>query len=143
MAGQSRTGARVASSVAVSRSDEIPAVYVPIRRAVAGTTRIRSALCPSRVWGMGSGLSHRRVRVRSEARAEKVSSPTKRVAARVSTGLTRAPASTEAPADLDRLVGGDAAADAEDDVPAGEGRRRHGYESTSSAGASASSSTGR
>jgi hypothetical protein len=94
MAGASSTGARVASSVAVRRSSEIPAAYLPMSLAVAGATSTRSADCPSRVWGMGSGPSKREVRAGSEARAEKVSGPTKRVASSVRTGATWAPAST-------------------------------------------------
>ena len=48
-------GARVASSVAVSRSSEMPAAYLPSTLAVAGATITRSALWPRRVCGIGSG----------------------------------------------------------------------------------------
>ena len=61
---------------------------------MAGTTTIRSAFCPRRVWGMGEASSHNDVCAGSEARAENVTAPTKRVASRVSTGITWAPAST-------------------------------------------------
>ena len=60
MAGATSTGARVASSVAVSRSSEIPAAYLPSSFAVAGATTTRSAVCPRRVCGMGSGASKAR-----------------------------------------------------------------------------------
>src|SRR5690606_6436018 len=63
-------------------------------RAVAGATRTRSADCPSRVCGIGSGSSNSDVRARSDASAENVVSPTKRRAPRVSTGTTWAPPST-------------------------------------------------
>ena len=59
---------------------------------MAGATTTRSADWPSRVCGMVP--SHRLVWTGSEARAEKVTAPTKRVASSVSTGTTCAPAST-------------------------------------------------
>ena len=93
MAGQTMTGARVASRVAMSRSSEIPAAYFPRTRAVQGATTMRSADWPSRVCGMGSGPSHSEVRAGSLARAEKVSGPMNRVASSVRTGATWAPAS--------------------------------------------------
>ena len=49
---------------------------------------------PSLVWGMGEASSHSVRCTGSEARAEKVTSPTKRVASSVSTGATWTPAST-------------------------------------------------
>ena len=61
---------------------------------MAGATTTRSADWPSRVCGMGSASSNSEVRTGSEARAENVVSPTKRVAPRVITGTTWAPAST-------------------------------------------------
>ena len=61
---------------------------------MAGATTIRSALWPSRVCGMGSGSSQSELRTGSDARADRVTGPTKRVAPRVITGLTNAPAST-------------------------------------------------
>ena len=63
-------------------------------RAVAGATTTTSAVWPSRVCGMGWWSSNSDVRAGSEARAEKVVRPTKRVAPSVSTGSTWAPAST-------------------------------------------------
>ena len=63
-------------------------------RAVAGATTTRSAHWPSRVCGIGSASSNSEVRARSDASAENVVGPTKRVAPRVSTGTTWAPAST-------------------------------------------------
>ena len=42
---------------------------------------------------MGSGPSHRELRTGSEASADSVTGPTNRVAPRVITGLTKAPAS--------------------------------------------------
>ena len=72
----------------------MPCVYLPMTRAVAGATTIRSALRPSRVCGIGSGPSKSEVRAGSDARAENVSAPMKRCASSVSTGTTCAPAST-------------------------------------------------
>jgi hypothetical protein len=43
IAGQTITGARVASKMLVNKSVESPAAYDPIRRAVAGATITRSA----------------------------------------------------------------------------------------------------
>ena len=63
-------------------------------RAVAGTTTITSAVWPRWVWGMGSGLSHSDVRTGSDASADRVTGPMKRVASGVITGDTKAPAST-------------------------------------------------
>ncbi len=105
IAGATSTGARVASSVAVSRSSEIPAAYFPSSLAVAGATITRSARCPSRVCGIGSGAPppsppprpsdpKSDVRAGSDASAENVSAPTKRWASSVRTGETNAPAST-------------------------------------------------
>jgi len=54
---------------------------------------IRSALCPSRVCGIGVGPSHRLVCTGSLARALNVVRPTNRSAASVITGMTYAPAS--------------------------------------------------
>jgi len=65
-----------------------------INFAVAGATTTRSARWPRWVWGMGSASDHRLVRTGSEANAEKVTSPTNRVASAVSTGTTWTPAST-------------------------------------------------
>ena len=56
---------------------------------MAGATTTASAPRPSSVWGMGErGSSHKEVRAGSEARAEKVVSPTIRRAPAVSTGTT-------------------------------------------------------
>ena len=63
-------------------------------RAVAGATTTRSADWPRRVCGIGSASSNSDVCARSDASAEKVVSPTNRVAPRVMTGTTCAPAST-------------------------------------------------
>ncbi len=110
IAGHRRTGARVASSVAVSRPSGVPVAYDAIRRAVAGATTIKSALWPRRVCGLGSPLSYSEVSAGSEATAENVAAPTKlggvgrenrrHVRARVD----------ESAADLYGLVCGDAAA---------------------------------
>ena len=101
---------RVASRVAVSRSSEMPAAYLPSTRAVAGATTMRSAAWPRRVCGMGSALVPQRVWAGSEPRAEKVTAPTKRVASSVRTGLHVGAGVDEPAAHLDRLVGGDPAA---------------------------------
>ena len=69
IAGQTTTGARVASSVAVSRSSRCRRRR---RRAAGrwpGTTTTRSADWPSRVCGMGSASSHSEVCTGSEASA--------------------------------------------------------------------------
>ena len=95
MAGATTTGARVASSVAVSRSPERPERRSEISRAVAGHTTTVSARWPSEVWGMAEeGSSHSDVTAGSDARAENVVAPTIRSAPAVSTGTTWAPSST-------------------------------------------------
>ena len=89
-------------------------------RAVAGQTTTRSADCPSRVCGIGSASSNSDVCTGSEASAEKVVAPTKRVRPLGQDRDDVGAGVDEATAHLDRLVGGDAAGDAEDDPPAGE-----------------------
>ena len=117
IAGATSTGARVASSVAVSRSSEIPAAYLPEQLGGGRAPRSRGPRPgPSRVCGMGSGASNSDVRAGSDASAENVSAPTKR---RASCGEHRRDVRAgvdQPPADLDGLVGGDAAAHAEDDA---------------------------
>ena len=61
---------------------------------MAGATRIRSALWPRRVCGIGLSSSHSEVCTGSLARAENVVRPTKCSAPAVITGTTCAPAST-------------------------------------------------
>ena len=94
IAGHRTTGALVASSVADSRSPEIPEAYAPISFAVAGATNTRSASCPSVVCGIGSSSSHRDDLTGSDAKALNVTSPTNFFAAAVMIGETNAPAST-------------------------------------------------
>src|SRR5271165_7296703 len=55
---------------------------------------MRSAACPSRVWGSTMAPSHRPICAGSEAKASKVTLPTNRVARSVRTGATWMPAST-------------------------------------------------
>ena len=75
-----------------------------------------------------SGPSNSEVRAGSDASAENVSAPTKRVASSVSTGHDVHAGVDEPAADLDGLVRRDPAGDAEDDPPAardvGRGSRR-------------------
>src|ERR1700722_8092517 len=66
-----------------------------MRCAVAGTTTIKSAVCPRRVWGMGVAASHSDGWAGADANPENVTAPTKRVASLVRTGITCAPASTK------------------------------------------------
>ena len=94
IAGQTTTGAVVASRTAPSRSCAMPAAVSARKFAVAGATSTRSAAWPRWVCGIGSCGSNSSVRAGSEASAEKVAVPTKRVAAGVRTGMTCAPAST-------------------------------------------------
>ena len=93
----------------------MPAAYAPITRAVAGATTTRSAALAEAVCGIGSVLAEqldagRLGRERREGRrtdeAGRVRGEDRRD---VRAGVD------EAAADLDRLVGGDPAADAEDD----------------------------
>ena len=72
IAGQTITGARVASRTLVNKSVDSPAAYAPIRRAVAGATRTRSTDCPSLVCGIGAASSHRLVCTGSLANADSV-----------------------------------------------------------------------
>ena len=110
IAGASSTGARVASSVAVSRSDEIPAAYAPINRAVAGATRTRSACWPRRVCGIGIGAAEElgargfRCERREGERGDEAGRGLGEHRRDVEAGVD------EAAAHLDRLVRGDAAA---------------------------------
>ena len=82
-----------------------------------GTTTTRSAPWPSRVCGIGSASSNSDVWTGSDASAENVTSPTKRGGARGQHRHDVGPLVDEAAADVDRLVGGDAAGDTEDDAP--------------------------
>ena len=127
IAGQTMTGARVASSVLVSRSVDSPAVYAARTRAVAGTTMIRSArLAELRVRDRVFS-SHRLVCTGSLASARQ------RRAADEVLGAPRhhrddVRAGVDEPAaDLDRLVRGDATGDAEDDPLPGERRCGAGH----------------
>jgi hypothetical protein len=69
------------------RGEEVVA-DLPITLAVAGATTIRSVRCPSRVCGIGSLSSKSDVCAGSDASAENVTGPTKRVASSVRTGAT-------------------------------------------------------
>ena len=96
MAGHTITGARVASTVAVEQP-----VGDPVGVAAEKARRRRRPRAPDRrVWprwvcGNGVGLGPQAsVCTGSEASAEKVTSPTNRVASSVRTGTTCAPAST-------------------------------------------------
>ena len=72
----------------------MPAAYLASSVAVAGATRMTSADRPRRVCGIGSASDHSESCTGSDASAENVTAPTKRVASAVSTGATWAPAST-------------------------------------------------
>ena len=123
--GQTTTGARVASRVAVSRSSRCRRRRRRAGGRWPGHTTTRSAVWPEA--GVRDRVGARRTArccTGSEASAENVVAPTKRVAPSVSTGHDVGAGVDEATADLDRLVGGDAAGDAEDDPPAGQQRAR-------------------
>ena len=83
---------------------------------MAGTTTTRSAGWPSRVCGMGEASSHSEVLHRlggqrgERHRADEARGLLGQDGRDVDAGVD------QPPADLDRLVGGDAAADAEDDA---------------------------
>ena len=110
IAGHTSTGARVASSVAVSRSSEMPAAYLPSSFAVAGATTTRSAVCPRRVCGIGSGPSNSDVRAGSDASAENVTRADEALRV-VGEHRRDVRAGVDQPAaDLDGLVRGDPAA---------------------------------
>ena len=89
-------------------------------RAVAGATTTRSQFWPSRVCGIGSGPSNSDVRAGSDASAEKVERPDEPGGAGGQDGHDVGAGVDQAAADLDGLVGGDPARNAEDDAPAGE-----------------------
>ena len=92
MAGATRTGARVASSVVDMRSSAIPCAILAMMLAVAGATRTRSASWASEMWWMGSsGSSNSPTATFSWVRARKVVGPTKRVACSVMSTFTLAP----------------------------------------------------
>ena len=120
MAGHTTTGAAVAIRVVVSRSSAKPAAYRASRSAVAGATTTRSARWPSRVWGMGEASSHRLDLGRLGAQgveggpAHEPGGPLGQDRGHVDAGVD------QPPADLDRLVGGDAGRHPEHD----EGRVR-------------------
>jgi hypothetical protein len=61
IAGQSTTGARVASSVVVRRSSARPWAARASRSAVAGATTITSASRPSRMWSAAPSALNRSV----------------------------------------------------------------------------------
>ena len=118
MAGATSTGARVASSVAVSRSSEIPAAYLPSSFAVAGATTIRSAdLSEARVRDRLGRVEQRRAgRLRRERREGERADEAQRIVGEhrhdVRAGVD------ELAADVDGLVRGDSAAHTEHDTPA-------------------------
>ena len=91
MAGHTTTGASVASSVAVSRSLEMPAAQAPDHPGGRRGDHHHVGGLAEAVWGMGSASSNSERWTGSDARAENVVSPTKRVAPRVMTGTTWAP----------------------------------------------------
>ena len=119
--GATTTGARVASSVAVSRSSERPE---PVGGEQPGRGRRHDHQVgrPGRAGCAGSGWS-RPTATSAPARmasAERVTSPTKRRAPSVMTGDDVGAGVDQAAAELDGLVGRDAAGDPEDDALPGE-----------------------
>ena len=119
--GRRRTGARVASSVAVSRSCG-DAGGVGAEEPGGGRAPRPRGRRPGRAGCAGSG--RRRPTARSAPARRPAprtwSRPTKCVAPSVRTGDDVGAGVDQPAADLDRLVGGDAAGDAEDDPPPGE-----------------------
>ena len=94
IAGAIRTRVSVAISRVEARSSHSPPAILPIRSAVAGATTIRSderdsSICPI---SASSVRSKRSVNTRSPASAEIDRGVTNSCAARVSTGVTAAPA---------------------------------------------------
>jgi len=96
MAGASSTGARVASTTAVSRSLAIPAASRAMASAVAGATIRRSASSASRMCPISASLaeSNRSCETAAPDSVCKVSGVMKRVADSVITTRTVAPALT-------------------------------------------------
>ena len=94
IAGAMTTGARVARRSAESTSSARPRAYLAMASAVAGATTTRSAERPREVWAIsgGAGSGNRSVTTGCPVSVEKVIGPTKRVAARVMTTRTSAPA---------------------------------------------------
>ena len=122
IAGQTTTGARVASRVAVSRSSRCRRR----RRRAAGPwpapRATRSAVWPRRVCGMGSASSHSEVCTGSEARADERGAADEALGPLGHDGHDVGAGVDQPAADLDGLVGRDPAGDAEHDAPPGEWR---------------------
>ena len=96
MAGASKTGARVASTTAASRSSAIPAAIRAMKSAVAGATTSRSASSASLMWPISASDagSNRSSATGAPDRVCSVSGAMNRVAASVITTRTVAPALT-------------------------------------------------
>ena len=121
IAGATSTGARVASSVA--REQVVGDAGGVLAEELRGGRRDDDevgALAEPRVRDRLAAPSKSEVRAGSDASAENVSAPTKRVASSVSTGADVRAGVDQAAADLDRLVRRDPAGDAEHDPPAAE-----------------------
>src|SRR3984885_9892246 len=93
MAGANTTGQRAVSRTAVSRSSDRPAAARASRSAVAGATKTRSAVWPSRTCGTLCTSSQTPDDTGSPESAAQVASPTKRSASGVGATLTWCPAS--------------------------------------------------
>ena len=124
IAGAIRIGRVVASSTVEARSSAWPPAILAMRLAVAGATTTRSASRASRIWPISasSSRSNRSVWLRSPESAEAASGVTNCCAPAVRMQRTRGAALAQAADEVERLVGGDAAADDEEDAFA---RQRH------------------
>ena len=126
MAGAISTGLSVASSTVEARSLARPLASFAIRSAVAGATTIRSASRDSRIWptSCSSWRSNSSVKTWSAVSAPTDSGVTNSCAAAVITAAHRGAALAQPADQVERLVGGDAAADDEQDALAGQGHAR-------------------
>ena len=115
MAGATSTGLSVASSTVVARSLAWPPAILASRSAVAGATIRRSASRDRRMWPIScsSLRSNRSVNTRSVGQRADGQRRHELGAARVITARTEAPCLAQAADEVEALVGGDAAADDE------------------------------
>src|SRR5262249_16890364 len=121
MAGATSTGLSVAISTHEARSSAWPPAILASRSAVAGATTISAAPRASRVWAMSSPSSRSKssVNTRSPVRAPTARGGVdERLRRPAHDGAHRQPALAQAADEVQALVGGDAAADDEEDAGA-------------------------
>ena len=118
IAGATRTGRSVASSTVEARSSACPPAILAMRSAVAGATTMRSASRASLMWPTSNSVagSNRSVNTRSPESAPADSGVTNSCAARGENAAHGKPALLQPADEIERFVGGDAAADDQQDA---------------------------